>query len=108
MMISLITIYLPAKRREKVLEALKMYKQNAELCRGCIGCNVWQSVEIPNKIIYWEEWQSRQDMEKHIHSPTYRKLLEIIEQSIKKPKIKYFTISKVEGLEVVKEVRSSI
>lgn len=72
-----------------------------------MGCHISRDLDKRNMIFYWEEWQSREDLERHIRSPKYRQLLEIIELSAQKPEIKFLTITKTEGLEVVERVRIS-
>lgn len=107
MMMTTIKIVLPDKRRKEVLEALYRFKHLAEISGGCICCHISRDVDKRNTIFYWEEWQTREDLERHIGSPKYRQLLEIIELSAQKPEINFLTITKIEGLEVVKTVRIS-
>lgn len=105
MMMTIMIVVLPGSRRKEILEALRRFKQSTEISGGCIGCHISREVDKRNTIIYWEEWQTRQDLERHIHSPKYRQLLEIIELSAQKPEIKFLTITNIEGLEVVETVR---
>jgi quinol monooxygenase YgiN len=107
MMMTSIKIILPRKHKKDVFEALVRFKQLTEISMGCISCHINRDVEKTNTITYSEEWQSRHDLEKHIRSPNYRQVLEIIELSVQEPEIKFFTVSKIEGLEVVKTIRIS-
>ena len=107
MMMTLIKIILPVKNRKDVLEALGRFKQMTEISGGCIGCHINRDVDHPNTITYSEEWQSWNDLERHIRSPGYRHVLEIMELSAPQPEIKFISVSKIEGLEVVKRVRIS-
>jgi len=107
MMIATIKIILPNKRRKEILEALCRFKQSAEISYGCIRCQITRDVDKQNIITYSEEWQSREDLERHIGSQKYWQLLEIIELSAQAPEIKFYTISKTEGLEAVEAVRIS-
>jgi quinol monooxygenase YgiN len=108
MMMTSIKVILPRKHRKDVLEALSLFKRMTEISEGCIGCHINRDVEKPNTITFSEEWQSREDLERHILSPNYRLLLEITELSAQEPEIKVLTITKVEGLEVVEALRYSI
>jgi quinol monooxygenase YgiN len=107
MMMATIKIVLPNKRRKEILEALRRFKQSTEKSYGCIRCHLTQDVDKRNTITYSEEWQSREDLERHIRSPQYRQLLEIIELSAQEPEITFQTIAKTEGLEVVEAIRIS-
>lgn len=106
-MMTSIKIFLPGKHRKDALEALCRFKRMTEISMGCLGCQINHDVEHPNTIIYSEEWQTRNDLEVHLRSSNFRHVLEIIELSERKPEIKFFSISKIEGLEVVKSVRIS-
>ena len=105
MMMTMIKFILPGSRRAEILQALCRYKKSTEIAGGCIRCHITRDMNKLNTIHYWEEWQSREDLEKHINSPNYRQLLEIIELSAQKPEIKFLTIAKIEGLEVVETAR---
>lgn len=50
-----------------------------------------------------EEWSSREEYEHHIKSDTFRIILSLIDLSAEAQLIKLNTISKTEGLEVIKE-----
>lgn len=104
-MMTTIKFILPGKRRVEILQALGRYKKSTEIAGGCIRCHITRDVNKRNTIHYWEEWRTRQDLEKHINSSNYRQLLEIIELSAQKPEIKFLTIAKTEGLEVVETAR---
>ena len=108
MMMTSIKVILPGKHRKDVFEALSLFKRMTEISAGCICCHISRDVEKPNSITFSEEWQTRKDLERHIRSPNYRLLLEIIELSAQEPEIKVLTITKVEGLEVVEALRYSI
>ena len=101
----MIKIVLPPNHKKEVLDALKSFKRFAEISSGSICCNVSRDVNNRDMVIYFEEWQNREDLERHIQSTKYRELLEIIEQSMGKPEIDFLTVSKIEGLEVIKKVR---
>lgn len=107
MMMSSIKVILPGKCRNDVFKALARFKQQTEISVGCIGCHIRWDVEKPNTLIYSEEWQTREDLKRHVRSSNYRLVLEIIELSVQEPEIKFFTVSKIEGLEVVKNARIS-
>lgn len=107
MMMSSIKVILPGKYRNDVFKALRRFKKLTEISMGCMSSHISRDVEKSNSITYSEVWQTREDLEKHVRSPNYRLVLEIIELSAQEPEIKFFTISKIEGLEVVKNARNS-
>ena len=64
-------------------------------------------IDDPDNMLFVEEWSSREEYEHHIRSDTFRIILSLIDLSDEAPLIKLNTISKTEGLEVIKEVRSA-
>lgn len=105
MVMTMIKVNLPDRSREVVLDALKSFSQFTEISSGCICCKINRDVINHDTILYLEEWQNREDLERHIQSRKYRELLEIIEQSMGKPEINFLTVSKIEGLELIQKLR---
>ena len=56
--------------------------------------------------MYVEEWESRENLERHIKSDPYRIILSLMELSGEPPEIKINTISKTEGLEAIEAIRT--
>lgn len=106
MIMTMIKIKLPATRETEILDALKSFIHFTEISSGSICCNIKRDVNNDNEILYMEKWQEREDLERHIQTARYRELLEIIEQSIGKPEINFFTVSEIEGLELIQKLRS--
>ena len=63
-------------------------------------------MDDPDAVLLLEEWESRENLEHHIKSESYRIILSLIELSDEAPEIKMNTISKTEGLEAIEAIRS--
>ena len=73
---------------------------------GCISCGFYQDLDDPDAILFMEEWESRESLDHHIKSESYRIILSLLELSGEPPKIKINTVSKTEGLEAIEALRS--
>jgi quinol monooxygenase YgiN len=73
--------------------------------RGCIGCFVSQDVQDAEIIRYEELWESSDDMERHLRSDDYRKILFAMEMSSHAPDVRFNKIEETTGMETIKRVR---
>ncbi len=82
-----------------------MFKGSTEVSPGFIRCRILQDMDNQQLLTYSEEWRTDKDLEEHIRSARYRQLLVIIDQSIAKPEICYYTVTKTKGLEKIEALR---
>ncbi|MBU2648224.1 antibiotic biosynthesis monooxygenase [bacterium] len=72
---------------------------------GCLGCAIFCGIEDKNFFSLLEEWQTREDLDRHIRSGRFSVLLG--SKSLLRKPLKYeiFTITDVEGMEAVRAIR---
>jgi quinol monooxygenase YgiN len=96
---------------QKRSEALKILRSVAELCRddpGCLSCNIYRDLH-DNKVLVLEEfWELEKDLDLHLRSEEYRNLLLILELALKRPEIRFDTISGTTGIETIERARSHL
>ena len=73
---------------------------------GCISMTFNQDTNDPESMVLLEEWEDWSSLEDHIRSDAYRNILELMELSSEQPEIKFNTVSKTEGMEVIEAVRA--
>ena len=106
MIIVTLRIKVPGNRRKEFLDSARLIVGPTKVQPGCIGCNFYQDLDEPDAVLLVEEWESRENLEHHIKSDSYRIILSLMELSDEAPEIKFNTISKTEGLEAIEAVRS--
>jgi quinol monooxygenase YgiN len=74
--------------------------------KGCLHCGLYSNSQNDDELILLENWKSQQDMEKHIRSDDFRKILTVMEAAKKKPEISFITVESTAGLELVEKIRS--
>jgi len=52
-----------------------------------------------------EEWESQADLDKHIRTDDFRKILAVMDISNEPPEIKFNTVSKTVGMEFIERIR---
>ena len=108
MILATIRMAIPPQKRS---EALKILRSVAELCRddpGCLSCNIYGDLH-DNKVLVLEEfWELEKDLDLHLRSEEYRNLLLVLEMALKRPEIRFDTISGTTGIETIERARSHL
>ena len=52
---------------------------------GCRACYLLTDTEAPRTLILWEEWDTQEDLDRHLSSREYRRVLAAIELSQEAP-----------------------
>ena len=97
----------PDQKREEILGVLSCLKGPAEATRACLACRILQDVEDENVLTYLVTWETQEDLEEHLRSDRFRRLLPYIEMSCKPPEVVFSTINQVRGIEFMVAVLSS-
>jgi quinol monooxygenase YgiN len=95
----------PPDKREDVLRTLRLVMGPTAAHTACISCRIHQDIEDENVLIYEEEWESREALEAHIRSNDYRKVLLVMELASEPPEIKFVEALRIDGMELIEEVR---
>ena len=73
----------------------------------CRACRIVQDVEDENVLTYLVTWETQEDLEEHLRSDRFRRLLPYIEMSREPPEVDFSTIDQVRGIEFMVEVLSA-
>ena len=73
---------------------------------GCRACHLLADIEEPRAILLTEEWDTQGDLDRHLRSEDYRRVLEAIELSQEAPDIRFDTVQTSGGFEVVEAART--
>jgi len=95
---------LPEKQKELVQTLLSMIGTEEKEV-GCLSYVLSRHIEDKNLLNLFEEWETREDLERHIRSERFSVLLGTKSLLSKPLDIKIHTISYSEGLEVVDAIR---
>jgi quinol monooxygenase YgiN len=94
-----------------VIEAVAILRSIVErirVTRGCIGCSVYQEAGNKNVVVFEEKWTCDADLQRHLRSEDYQKVLMVMEMSDSRPEIRFETVSGLGGVEIIEEARSKI
>jgi quinol monooxygenase YgiN len=99
-------IVAPENKREEILDVLRSRKGPPEAARGCRACRILQDVEDNHVLTYLVQWDTQEEIEEHLRSERFRRLLPYIEMSLEPPQIGFSTIDEVRGIEFLIAVLS--
>jgi quinol monooxygenase YgiN len=102
-----IRILIPPKRRAEVLDIFSSVAERSRFEEGCIDCRVYQDVESEPVFLLDQRWESREDLERHLRSEEFRKVLLVLEMSLEPPEVRFEEIAHTGGMEAIEKARSS-
>lgn len=92
-------IVAPEEKRQEVLDVLLGLKGPTEVSRGCRACQILQDVGDDRALTYLVQWDTDEQVEEHLRSERFRRLLPYIELSVYPPEIHFSRIEQVRGIE---------
>jgi quinol monooxygenase YgiN len=96
---------------EKVTEAVSILNSIVERIRaskGCITCTVYREAGNDRTVVFEEKWTCNKDLQFHLRSEDYQKILMVMEMAHTCPELRFETISDIGGVEIIEEARSQV
>ena len=103
---SIIRMLIPFEKQSEALEILISTIEETLFDPGCISCWLYRGVEDVRAIMLEELWMNEEDVERHLRSDKYRKVLLVLEMAAEPPEIRFDTIEHSAGLERIEQARS--
>jgi len=101
-----IRLKIPPQKLESVLKILRAVVELCGVVRGCLGCHLYADLQEKDVLMLEQRWRDEEDLEIHIRSNEYRNLLLALELAVKRPDIRFDTISGSTGIETIEKARS--
>ncbi len=98
----------PADRREEALRIIRSLLGPTGAAPGCLNCGFYADTRDEGILCYVEDWQTEEDLQRHIRSEDYRKFLALIDLSTEPPDLKFHRVSETFGIEYLTQVRSPL
>jgi quinol monooxygenase YgiN len=102
---STIRMRIPLKKHNEALEILGSMTEQIQFEPGCISCGLYRSVDDKSVIMIEELWMSDADLQRHLRSDKYRKVLLVVEMAAEPPEIRFDTIAHSTGVETIEQAR---
>ena len=106
MIISTLKIFPLHEKRQEVLDTLQSVMGPAQALPGCLSCSLSEEVGGAQGILYIEQWRSLPELELHVKSSNYGRILEAMEMSTQVPEVCFYEQSASWNLDLVERVRN--
>jgi quinol monooxygenase YgiN len=103
---SIIRMLIPLEKQAEALDILGSMTEQIQFEPGCIGRWLYRGVEDVRAILLEELWMSDEDVQRHLRSDKYRKILLVVEMAAEPPEIRFDTIAHSTGVETIAEART--
>ena len=105
MITSSIRITAPENPDGEIVRVLRSLIEPTRVHTGCISCGLYKDLYDPDSIIWSEEWNTQDDLERHLRSPQYNKILAAIDMSDTQPDMRFNTVVETRGMQLIAEAR---
>jgi quinol monooxygenase YgiN len=87
------------EKREEILDVLLCLKGPTEVAKGCRTSRVFLDAEDSHALTYLVQWNTEEELQSHLRSERFRRLLPYIEMSVEPPEVQFSTIDRIRGIE---------
>ncbi len=105
MIMTTLAVAVESGRREEIMKIFWLLLGPVRAEPGCQGCRLYEEVGDENMFLYVEEWDTQENLERHMRSARYERLLAIMETSAGPPTLRYDVVSCSRGMEYLEAVR---
>jgi quinol monooxygenase YgiN len=107
MVLATLRMTIPLQKRGEALKILKsMVAQSQARPDDCVFSRICEDALEDNVLQFEEMWRSEEELERHLRSDEYHKVLIVLEMAMKQPQIRFDTISSSAGIEIIEKARS--
>jgi len=100
-----IRMLIALEKQSEALEILGSMIEQTQFEPGCVSCRLYRGVEDARAIMLEELWTSDEDVQRHLRSEKYRKILLVVEMSTEPPEICFDIIAHSSGVETIEQAR---
>ena len=90
-----------------IVRALSRVMVSAQIDRGCDRAELTRDADDASVLVYVEDWEDREQLERRIRSERFGALLGLMEACPTAPQLELRFVSEVQGLDYVASVRQT-
>ena len=89
----------------EILRLLRSLIEPIRVETGCISCGLFKDMHNPSVFVWVEEWKSQDDLERHLRSRRYKKILAAFDMSSSQPEMRFNTVVETKGMQLIADAR---
>jgi len=101
-----IRMLIPLEKQSEALEILGSTIEQTQFEPGCVSSRIYRGVDDARAIMLEELWMTNEDVQRHLRSDKYRKILLVVEMASEPPEIRFDSITQSSGVETIEQARS--
>ena len=70
----------------------------------CLYCEMFGSTQDDDTLLLLEKWKSQEDLEQHIKSDEFRKVMAAMDSACEPPEINFYETDSPEGMELIEKI----
>jgi len=105
MILATIRMNISPQKRAEALKILRSIVEENRILPDCLRCQIYEDLQDDNIILYEEMWKSEEEMENHLRSEEYRKVLLVMEMAVSHPEVGFNTFTSSTGIETIEKAR---
>lgn len=92
------------ERRTDFLAALQGMLEPVRVERGCLKYRLYEDRENSNVFVLLEEWETQEDLERHILKDNQQRLLSLMDLLSERPEFRFVTVSQAAGMDLIENI----
>ena len=92
------------EKRHDLLETIKGMLEPTRVERGCLSYRLYEDIEDRNAFVLLEEWETQQDLERHIRTDNQQRILTLMDLLSRQPELRFNTVSHTTGMDLIEHV----
>jgi len=106
MILSTLRLFPPRDQRLNVLGILRSVQGPAQALSRCLSSRLFEEDGYDEAILYMEQWESEQELNRHIRSNLYNRILVAAELSRTPPEFDFHYIRESRKLDMIEALRT--
>ncbi len=110
MYIATLRIAIQPENKTDAIGVLTALCSQADVIPGCLLCRLYETIGInegDDEVLMIQKWDNEEAMEKHILSPVFQQLIEIMDFATTSPELLFHKVSSTSGIEMVENLRKN-
>ena len=104
---ALLRIPVSQENRTSITRTLRSLIEPIGYETGCISCRLYREPKNPDVLTWVEEWRTREDLDRHLRSQRFTKILAALDMADAEPEVRFDTVVETVGMQLIEEARGS-
>ena len=105
MIVFTLLIEVPSEQKANAISLFESVVERISVQPGNESINLYYQMYHQNELFLVSKWKSFEELEHHIQSGPFRKILAMMDLAVKEPEIKFYNVSSTMGFELIEKIR---